>query len=309
MDKGIKQSFVLSALRALVVGLVGILLVTPSLVQAEGNATIVYWVFDVGTANSQFGYWDGAVSRPVGAVVPGGDFEGLSCIGSTIYATSGGDGNGPSRLAQITINKDTDTSTVTPVGTIQDATGRPFYEVASLAVRTSDNTLWAYAAIAGQNNGGTGLIKIDPATGRAELVQAATLDVAAIAWLNNTLYLADGNNMHSWTEGAAISDVLFEVNDIQQIEALDATAAGNLYIGGDGSSVQEITTTGQKVNTNVFVVTDKDNNSGDPESLTFCQTPTSLDEASEPVFVPTALEESQEPVNLAPRIYLPIVRH
>ena len=296
MYKAQKQSFVMSVLRVLVVGVMATLLWNPGLVQGEGNATIVYWVFDVSTANSQFGYWDGTVSHPVGNVFDNGDFEGLSCIGSTIYATSGGDGNVVSRLAQITINKDTDTSTATTVGTIQDANGRPFYGVASLAVRSSDNTLWAYAAVAGQNSGGTGIIKINPATGQATLIQPATLDVAAIAWLNNTLYIADGNNMHSWTEGGAISDVLFEVNDIQQIEALDATPAGNLYIGGDGSPVQEITTTGQKVNTNVFVVTDKENNSGDPESLTFCQTPTSLDEANEPVY-------------LAPRIYLPIVRY
>ena len=295
MYKAQKQSFVMSVLRVLVVGVMATLLWNPGLVQGEGNATIVYWVFDVSTANSQFGYWDGTVSHPVGNVFDNGDFEGLSCIGSTIYATSGGDGNVVSRLAQITINKDTDTSTATTVGTIQDANGRPFYEVASLAVRSSDNTLWAYAAVAGQNSGGTGIIKINPATGQATLIQPATLDVAAIAWLNNTLYIADGNNMHSWTEGGAISDVLFEVNDIQQIEALDTTPGGNLYIGGDGSPVQEITPTGQKVNTNVFVVTDKQNNSGDPESLTFCQTPTSLDEANEPVY-------------LAPRIYLPIVR-
>lgn len=307
MYKAIKHLFVVPVLRAVVVGVMAALLLTPSLVQAEGNATIVYWVFDVSTANSQFGYWDGTVSRPIGTTFDGGDFEGLSCIGTTIYATSGGDGNVASRLAQVTINKDTDTSTATTVGTIQDANGRPFYEVASLAVRNSDNTLWAYAAVAGPNAGGTGLIKIDPATGQATLVQAATLDVAAIAWLNNTLYIAAGNNMHSWTEGGAISDVLFEVNDIQQIEALDATPGGNLYIGGDGSPVQEITPTGQKVNPNVFAVTDKENNSGDPESLTFCQTPTSLDEASEPVFVPTALDESREPA-LLPRIYLPLVR-
>lgn len=307
MYKDMKQSLFMPILRMLVASVMAALLLHTSLVQAESNATIVYWVFDVSTANSQFGYWDGTVSKPVGNIFEGGDFEGLSCIGTTIYATSGGDGNVASRLAQITINKDTDTSTATTVGTLQDANGRPFYEVASLAVRSSDNSLWAYAAVAGQNAGGTGIIKIDPATGQATLVQAATLDVAAIAWLNNTLYIADGNNMHSWTEGGAISDVLYEVNDIQQIEALDATPSGNLYIGGDGSPVQEITPTGQKVNPTVFAVTDKDNNSGDPESLTFCQTPTSLDEASEPVFVPTALEESREPA-LLPRIYLPLVR-
>lgn len=295
MSKDLSQWLFMPVFRALVAGVMAALLLSTSLVQAQGNATIVYWVFDVSTANSQFGYWDGTVSRPVGNVFDGGDFEGLSCIGSTIYATSGGDGNAASRLAQVTINKDTDSSTATTVGTIQDANGRPFYEVASLAVRTSDNTLWAYAAIAGPNAAGTGIIKINPTTGQAELIQAATLDVAAIAWLNNTLYLAAGNNMHSWTEGGAISDVLFEVSAIQEIEALDATPGGNLYIGGDGSSVQEITPTGQNVNANVFVVTDRENNSGDPESLTFCQAPTSLEEAHEPA--------------AAPHIYLPIVRY
>lgn len=308
MYKDMEQWLCKPFLRAVVTGIIAILLLNTGFVQAESNATIVYWVFDISTANSQFGYWDGTVSKPVGQSFDGGDFEGLSCIGSTIYATSGGDGNVVSRLARITISIDSDTAITTTIGTVQDANNKPFYEVASLAARTSDNTLWAYAAIAGPNTGGTGIIKIDPTTGRAELKQAATLDVAAIAWLGNTLYLADGNNMHSWTEGGAISDVLFEVNDIQEIEALDATPSGNLYIGGDGSAVQEITTTGQKVNTTVFAVTDRDNNSGDPESLTFCQTPTSLDEVSEPAFVPTALEESREPAALLPRIYLPLVR-
>lgn len=308
MSKAMKQGLFRPLLRTLVAGVIAALLLNSSLAQAESNATIVYWVFDVSTANSQFGYWDGTVSKPVGNIFEGGDFEGLSCIGSTIYATSGGDGNVASRLVQITINKDSDTSSATPVGTVQDANGQPFYEVASLAVRSSDNTLWAYAAVAKAGSGGTGIIKIDPATGRATLIQAATLDVAAVAWVDNTLYLAAGNNMHSWTEGSAISDVLFEVNDIDQIEALDTKPGGTLYIGGDGSPVQEITTAGQKVNPNVFAVTDKDNNSGDPESLTFCQTPTSLDEASEPVFVPTALEESREPAALLPRLYLPLVR-
>lgn len=308
MYKDMTQWLCKPVLRAVVTAIIAALLLNTGFVQAESNATIVYWVFDVSTANSQFGYWDGTVSKPVGNTFEGGDFEGLSCIGSTIYATSGGDGDVASRLVQIAINKDADTSSATPVGTVQDANGQPFYEVASLAVRSSDNTLWAYAAVAKAGSGGTGIIKIDPATGRAELIQAATLDVAAVAWVDNTLYLAAGNNMHSWTEGGAISDVLFEVSDIEQIESLDTKPGGTLYIGGDGSPVQEITTTGQKVNPTVFVVTDKDNNSGDPESLTFCQTPTSLDEVSEPAFVPTALEESREPAALLPRIYLPLVR-
>lgn len=313
MYNNLKQWFLKPSLRVAAVGLIATLLLQTSLVQAAGNATLVYWVFDVSTANSQFGYWDGTVSKPVGNIFDNGDFEGISCIGSTIYATNGGDGDVVSRLARVTINIDSDTVITNTIGIVQDANNKPFYEVASLAVRASDNTLWAYAAIAGPNNGvpnngGTGIIKIDPATGRAELKQAATLDVAAVAWLGNTLYLAEGNKMHTWTEGGAISDVLFKVNDIEEIEALDATPTGNLYIGGDGSKVQEITPTGEKVNTNVFAVTDRDNNSGDPESLTFCQAPTSLDEASEPVFVPTALEEGHEPVNLAPRLYLPIVR-
>lgn len=308
MYKAIKQWLGKPFLRALITGIMAALILSTGFVHAESNAIIVYWVFDVSTANSQFGYWDSTVSRPVGGIFEGGDFEGLSCIGSTLYATSGGDGNVPSRLVQVTINKDADTSSSTLIGTVQDANGQPFYEVASLAVRSSDNTLWAYAAVAKAGSGGTGIIKIDPATGRAQLMQAATLDVAAVAWVDNTLYLGAGNNMHSWTEGGAISDVLFEVADIEQIESLDTKPGGTLYIGGDGSPVQEITTTGQKVNPNVFVVTDKDNNSGDPESLTFCQTPTSLDEVSEPVFVPTALEESREPAALLPRIYLPLVR-
>ncbi|MEZ4734351.1 MAG: hypothetical protein R3E79_45245 [Caldilineaceae bacterium] len=303
-----KQRLCQPILRAIIAGIVATLMLNTNFAQAEPTATIVYWVFDVGTADSQFGYWDGTTSAPVGNAIADADFEGLSCIGSTIYATSGGDGNVASRLVQVTINKDSDTTTVTEVGVIQDANGQPFYEVAALAVRSSDNTLWAYAAQGPSGAGGTGIIQIDPTTGRAELRQAGTDDVAAIAWLDNTLYLADGNKFHTWTEGGAISDVLYEVSNIQEVEALDTTPTGTFYLGGDGSSVQEITPAGQNVNPNVFVVTDKQGASGDPESLTFCQTPTALAEASEPALVPTSLEEGREPVQSITRIYLPVMR-
>jgi hypothetical protein len=296
-------------LRALILGIIAALTLNPIFTHADTNALIIYWVFDVSTANSQFGYWDNAVSEPVGGIFNESDFEGIGCVGTTIYVTSGKDGNAPSQLARLTFTKDSDTTTITDSKTIQDANGNPFYEVASLGIR-SDNTLWAFAAIEQAGSGGSGIIQIDPATGLAELKQASTLDVAAVTWLGNTLYLAAQNKMYSWTEGGAISDVLFEVNSIAEIEALDTTPNGTFYIGGDGSVVQEIQPNGTQVNAQVFAVTDRDGNSGDPESLTFCQAldPTALEESDEPLQAPTSLEEDSEPVRTLSTTYLPIVR-
>jgi hypothetical protein len=291
---------------AMITGLV----LHPGLARANAAGIIVYWVFDVGTADSQFGYWDGSVSKPVGGTFAGRDFEGMGCIGTTIYVTSGGDGKVPSQLVRLTFDKAGDTTTVTDVGTIQDANGKPFYEVSSLGVRSSDNTLWAYAAEEPTGSAGRGIIKINPATGQAELKQAATLDVAAVAWLDQTLYMAEGNSVYTWSEGGNVSNKLFDVTTIAEIEALDVTPGGNFYIGGDGTKVQEITPTGTLVNNNVFTVLDKQGNAGDPESLTFCQElgPTALEESQEPVQVPTALDESSEPLRVLPAIYLPLMR-
>lgn len=279
-----KTLSVRSRMAALVVGAIIAGMVSCSVAQAETNATIIYWVFDVSTADSQFGYWDGTTSVPVGAIYDGRDFEGMACIGSTIYTTSGGDGANPSQLVRVTYDITADTTIVTNIGTIQTASGTPFYEVSSLAVRPSDNTLWAYAAEAPAGAAGQGIIRIDPATGTAQLMQAATLDVAAVAWLGNTLYLAAGNDMHSWTENGVVGNSLYEVAGFSQIEALDVSPNQNFYIGGDGTTVQEVNpTTGAVINANVFPVTDRQGNSGDPESLTVCQTPTALDDGTEPV--------------------------
>lgn len=285
--------------RSLIVALLFALLAAPVVqlgtARADLKGNIIYWVFDVSTADSQFGYWNGTASNPVGGIFDERDFEGLGCIGSTIFVTSGGDGNRPSQLARLTVNITANTTNVTDVGTIQTAGGAAFYEVSSLAVRPSDNTLWAYAAEAPAGAAGQGIIRIDPATGQAQLIQAATLDVAAITWLGNTLYLAAGNDMHSWTEGGAISPSLRELNQFSQIEALDTSPDQTFYIGGDGTTVQEINpTTWALMNDNVFPVTDNQGNSGDPESLTFCQ-------------APTALDEEAEPVQMAPQIFFPTV--
>jgi hypothetical protein len=267
-------------------------------VKAAVNADMVYWVFDVGTADSQFGYWDGTNSSPVGGSFADSDFEGLACIGSDIYATSGLDGDSPSQLAHVAINISENTSSVTNVGTIETAGGLPFFEVASLGLRSSDNTLWAFAAEPGTNGAGTGIIKIDPVTGKAELKQASALDVAAVAWIGNTLWLAAGHDIYTWTEGGSISAApAFTLPQIAEIEALDATSAGTLYVGGDDSPIMEVSTTGTVLNANVFIVRDAQGAQGDPESLTVC------------AVAPTALEPSAEPAARQHTIFLPFVVH
>lgn len=285
--------------RSLVAALFLALIVAPcfnfSTARADLKGTIIYWVFDVSTADSQFGYWDETTSRPVGGIFAGRDFEGLACIGSTIFVTSGGDGNRPSQLARLALNITADTTSITDIGNIQTAGGTAFYEVASLAMRPSDNTLWAYAAEIPTGAAGRGIIKIDPATGTAQLILAADLDVAALTWFGNTLYLAAGNDVYSWTEGGALSNSLYEINGLSQIEAMDTSPNQTLYIGGDGTNIMEINpTTGAVINGNVFKVTDRQGATGDPESLTFCQ-------------APTALEDEAEPLQMAPQIFFPAV--
>lgn len=267
--------------------------------KAAVNADMVFWVFDVGTADSQFGYWDGVNSKPVGDTFANRDFEGLACIGTDVYATSGLDGNSPSQLARVAIDISTNASSVTDVGTIETTGGLPFFEVASLGLRISDNTLWAFAAEPGTNGAGTGIIKIDPVTGKAELKQASDLDVAAVAWIGNTMWLAAGHDIYTWTEGGSISAApAFTLAQIAEIEALDATSTGTFYVGGDDSPVMEVSTAGTVINANVFIVQDAQGAQGDPESLTVC------------AVAPTALEPGVEPSAPAARqnaLYLPFL--
>lgn len=263
-------------------------LFSPLAAIAQADAGIIYWVFDVSTADSQFGYWDGTNSTPVGDIFDGRDFEGLACIGSTIYASGGGDGAFVSTLVRVAIDQGNSTSTLTELGNIETADGQGFFEVSSLGIRSSDNTLWGYAAKLpddGGPSGGIGIIKIDAGSGKAELIQSADLDVAGMAWLGDTLYLGDGNDVYTWTEGGTINvDPVFSIDEVGEIEALDSTAGGNLYIGGDGSPVMEFTPAGALVNDRVFIVQDGEGNQGDPEALTRCL-----------ALAPTALAESTEP--------------
>jgi hypothetical protein len=67
--------------RSLPIALLLALIVGPiahfSTARADLKGNIIYWVFDVGTADSQFGYWNGTVSNPVGSIFDERDFEGL----------------------------------------------------------------------------------------------------------------------------------------------------------------------------------------------------------------------------------------
>lgn len=277
---------------AIILSTLFVAILLPTVLFAQAAPDIIYWVFDVSTADSQFGVWNGTDSKPIGDIFDGRDFEGLACVGNTIYASGGGDGAFISQLVRVTIDLETGTSAVSEIGNIETATGLGFYEVASLAIRSSDNTLWGYAAKPpddGGASGGIGLIKIDVTTGKAQLIYESDLDVAGLAWIGNTMYLGAGNDVHTWTEGGSISEeAIFSVDDVGEIEALDSTASGNLYIGGDGSPVMEFTPVGEMVSSSVFIVQDNEGNQGDPEALTRCV-----------VLVPTALAEGEEPASPA----------
>lgn len=240
----------------------GLLLLALLAVSANARAQtfpFVVWVFDKGVRDSQFGYYNGVVSQAIGRIYADYDVEGLSCVAETIYATSGGDGRVPSRLFTLTLDLANGRSQLSEIASLRAATGEALYEVSSLTTR-SDQTLWGYAA----EGDLTGILQIDPATGVATLVEPAALDVAAVAWLGDTLWLGARDQLYSWTPGAAITPA-FKVTGIRQIEALDVIN-NLLYLGGDNITEAIVLdpTTGQRLRTATFAIPN------DIEGFTFC---------------------------------------
>lgn len=222
--------------KRVVVGLVFVIFavgaVTTSL-SAQGQSPFVYWVYDRNVRDSQFGYYDGTISKAVGDLYPGLDVEGLACMNGQTYASSGGDGHVPSQLFTLKLDLAQNQAMLQAIGMIQRADGAPFYEVSSLTYYTG-TTFLGFAADPGLNSAGRGIVQINAATGIAELIVPSTLDVADVAWHDGMLWLAAGGQIYTWKPGGAITP-LFKMAGMTKIEALDIYN-GILYIGDHGST-------------------------------------------------------------------------
>lgn len=236
-----------------------VFLVTLALpLHAQGELFVI-WVFDRGSADSQFGYYDGSAAIDVGGVFPDYDIEGLACLQRTIYGVSGHDGRRASELFTIGINVATNQTTLRKVGDIVSSDQQPYYEVASLAEK-SDGTLWAYADRGDQR----GIIRIDPTTAVAEMIKPARYKVEGVEWLGDTLWLVGNTQFYTWQPGGEITKA-FQVASNDEIEALDVIN-GQLWVNIPQNNLTIIPvnpTTGQ-------VMPGGFKGHDDLESLTYC---------------------------------------
>lgn len=244
------------------------------------------WVFDQGSADSQFGYYNGSAAVDVGGVFKDYDVEGIACLQNVIYGTSGHDGHRSSELFTIRIDGATNQTTLTKVGDIESSDHQPYFEVAALAEK-NDGTLWGYADDGSQR----GIIRINPITAVAEMVQPARYKVEGIEWLGETLWLVGNTQFYTWTPGGEITKA-FKVASDQEIEALDVID-GLLWINiaqSNRTMLPVDPATGQIVPGGFM-------GHHDIESLTYCQltpplppTPLpSVTNASSPTATPTTL--------------------
>lgn len=254
-------------------------------IHAQENHFLI-WVFDQGSANSQFGYYNGTNAVDVGGVFKDYDVEGLACLQNVIYGTSGHDGQRSSELFTISIDAAANQTTLTKVGDLESSDHQPYFEVAALAEK-SDGTLWGYADDGSQR----GIIQINPSTAVAEMVQPAPYKVEGIEWLGETLWLVGNTQFYTWTPGGEITKA-FKVASAQEIEALDVID-GLLWVNLAQNNLTMLPidpATGQ-------IVPGGFKGHPDIESLTYCQLtpplpPTPLPTATStpsPTATPTAL--------------------
>ena len=234
-----------------------VLLTHPLSAQQE---RFLIWVFDQGSADSQFGYYNGSAAVDVGGVFKDYDVEGIACLQNVIYGTSGHDGHRSSELFTIRIDAANNQATLTKVGDIASSDHQPYFEVAALAEK-SDGSLWGYADDGNQR----GIIRIDPTTAVAEMIQPARYKVEGIEWLGETLWLVGNTQFYTWIQGGEITKA-FKVTSDQEIEALDVIdgllwvnlAQNNLTMLPLDPATGQIVPGGFKGHTDI-------------ESLTYCQ--------------------------------------
>jgi hypothetical protein len=192
-------------------------------VTAQDHPFIV-WVYDLRLRDSQFGYFDGTTVQSTQQVFEEHDFEGLACLNNTIYASSAMDGLRPSRLFTVRIDVATQAATLVEIGEIRNAAQEPLLEVAALSEK-ADGTLWGFAGTGSRQ----GLLRIDPATGLAEMIVPSTMDAEGIEWFGDTLWLVARDKFYTWQPGGAIT-FAFQLGVDRDIEALDVVN-GLLWIG------------------------------------------------------------------------------
>ena len=165
---------------ALLITLFLSIIVTNVFAQTE---PFIVWVYDIGSRDSQFGYYDGTITQSTDQIYKEHDIEGLACLNNTIYGSSGMDGRATSSLYTLQIDVSTNQSALVKIGDIQTANQDPFFEVAALSEK-ADGTLWGYASRGDLR----GIIQIDPVTAIATLVHPATTNIAGVEWFGDTLW-------------------------------------------------------------------------------------------------------------------------
>lgn len=256
------------------------------------------WVNDIGTRDTQFGYFDGTTAIDVQPEYKEHDIEGLACVNNVIYATSGMDGRDTSKLYTVSINPVAKSSQITVVGNIVSKDGKPFQEVASLAEKGTE--LWAFSNRGNQR----GIIQIDSKTAIAQVVKPSKLAVEAVEWLGDTLWLIAADKFYTWEIGGEIVE-RFKLDVGNEIESLDIVD-GLLWIGVHKSNVNIIAidpNSGKIVQGKGFT------GRSDIESLTWCrlnvETPTATKTAT-PTATPTKTTTSTNTPTATPTTILTV---
>ncbi len=144
----------------------------------------IYAVDQQGNRNAQLFTLDLRAKevQPLGAPLKGYDVEGIAIHPTTrsLYATTSEHSRPPSQLFTV----DGQTGTLTLVG----ATG--FEDVADIAFRPTDATLWGWAE-------NVGLIQVDTATGAGTLIFSSKLEVQGMTWSQDgaALYASAGQRL------------------------------------------------------------------------------------------------------------------
>ncbi|MEZ4867118.1 MAG: hypothetical protein R3C14_37690 [Caldilineaceae bacterium] len=253
------HKFVLPSILLLAILLLGILWTATAGALAQ-DGTFIIWVFDENLRDSRFGYYDGATANSTDPLFVQHDIEGLACLDNVVYGSAGLDRTAVSKLYTVRIDVATKRTTLTKIGDIQTADNKPFYEVVALSER-ADGSLWGYA----DESPLRGIIRIDPATAVAELIQPVDFKIEGIEWLGNTLWLVGNNNFYTWQPGGSLT-FAFTLTAAKEIEAMDVVD-GLLWIGihnDDRGVIAVDPATGQIVQDRGFPGYD------DIEALTFC---------------------------------------
>jgi len=218
-----------------------------------------YWVWDQNGSDSVFGY---TKENTAYATTPGfadHDIEGLDCVHGVMYAVSGRGGKAPSSLYAVVI--DTAVSTLTKIADIDRGGGLPAFEATALAHKMQDHSLWVFIDWTGMR--GIYRLALD---GKATLIKETTVEAEAMAWLDDTLWLASGSKVYSFQPGGAIvhrfSIPAAKTSGIEGMDAVD----GKLYIGIHDQGIVAVNPT-----TGVIVPEPGFPAESDIEGLTFCE--------------------------------------